>query len=1056
MTTSEPMIKTVVEIDLKEYGKAVKKSEEMEKELEQKLSVQVKLVPELNEHIQNFINYGLNAIGKNRKYIQATNGDNAVIILDNADEAYKFAEAVHKATKLHNATCTEPSAKRLFRIGAATGELVENNNDKTLTGQAIVTAYRLEARAEAGKDFVVDVETHKLFSPEIQEKFGYKETVDGKNDEKFPARRCQIIYDNLLQWFQELKNPCKQQIYQIVLKSDNESALNKLLEKLKLIIEKTDDSATEVNKDNFLNCFTQIVINDTFEEIRTRKLNILKEYSILEILVRKNAHNLFREKLLTISQVEGDNAKLGEYIYNIINTWQNIPNSSQLSGNYAAGNLLNLLLQLDLKTDFSYSNLSNISIWNADLTKAILTGVDFSKSDLKKSKFSQPLGCIHSIAFDADGEYFATGDAHGSIRVHNAKTLELCIFKNYRNSPIWSVAFGKNDKHGRMLAWGAEDGSVRLCKIADNNDLEILRSPDETTRILSVAFSPDGNTLAIGGDGNKAIKLIEINNNYHEKHILNAKNVSCITFIDDKHIASASQDDDNSDIRFWYIEPSNPRQYEHIRNVHKGVVRCIAFYENSSSKILVSGGEDGKLKMLDLNKGTLDHEDIKFEPKISQVRTLAFNQNGDILAVGCVDNNLNGNSEHKIRLWSLLEKEWLWLDDEEKGHKHSIRSLAFSPQSDDVQLLVSGGDGRTVIFWHHENTRWKFNRKLEGYANRIWSVALSRDGKTFACGGEDHKIHLWNYHERTHIPLQTLDKHKNWVWSVAFSPNADILASGCEDNKIYLWGLQEGQWQFICELVGNSQIKGHDKRVRCVVFHPQGKTLATAGNDNRVILWDLSDVKEPKPSKEFSEHHDRVLSLAFSPNGRYLASSSRNGTIYLRNLRSKSQKGILLGSHGDQVHSIAFNRDSNLLVSGGFDKKLKLWNVESRTFIRDLYEGQKVLSVAFDPTGKFVASVGHDHIIQLWNINEINQEKPVKTFKGHKRAVESIVFTLDGKQLISCSQDQTIKLWQVEGEINISIHTIELGKPYQGMDISGVLNLDPAQISAIEELGASK
>ncbi|ALF51941.1 hypothetical protein ACX27_02250 [Nostoc piscinale CENA21] len=161
-------------------------------------------------------------------------------------------------------------------------------------------------------------------------------------------------------------------------------------------------------------------------------------------------------------------------------------------------------------------------------------------------------------------------------------------------------------------------------------------------------------------------------------------------------------------------------------------------------------------------------------------------------------------------------------------------------------------------------------------------------------------------------------------------------------------------------------------------------------------------------------------------------------------------------NHEDQVHSIAFSPDSNLLVSGGFDKKLKLWNVESRTFIRDLYEGQKVLSVAFDPTGKFVASVGHDHIIQLWDINEINQEKPVKTFKGHKRAVESIVFTPDGKQLISCSQDQTIKFWQVEGEINISIHTIELGKPYQGMSISGVKGFDLPQILTLEELGASK
>ncbi|WP_370568016.1 pentapeptide repeat-containing protein [Fortiea sp. LEGE XX443] len=1075
------MTKTVVEIDLAGYSDIVKSMQQ---------DYDVDAVPYLNKNIQRFIDDSLKEIDNSKYIVQDKKGDNRVIFFDHANDAYKFAETVHRKTKLYNVSTNKKFAKRLFRIGAATGKFVMNYDGENFTGYDIITAYRLEAKAEPGKCFIVDVETFNSLSRELQDKFDDEKTVFGKKrttvcgenvcdekEEEFQARSCKIIYDNLLECFEKLNKEQKQLVYQIGLEGleyddnlseESKNNVEKLVEQ-ELIIKQEYDSRTRfILANNFNNFFQEIIVKIIVEEISTKKLDILKKYSILKILTRKDVHKLLQEKLSTIPQAQDDNSMLGEYIYNIIHTWQNTPNLPQLSDNYAAGNLLNLLLQFDLKTDFSYSNLSNISIWNADLTKATLTGVDFTKSNLKNSIFSQPLGCIHSIAFDADGDYFATGDAHGSIRVHNAKTLELCIFHNERNSPIWSVAFGKNKQHERMLAWGAEDGSVKLYKITSTDNkmkLSLIDSLDVTTRILSVVFSPDGYTLANGGDGNNAIHFLKINNDYHPKGTLDTSDVSCMVFINNDCIASGSQD---GYIRLGYIEQANHRQ-DFSQKVHQGVVRCIAFYgkKEEERRILVSGGEDGKLKMLDLTKHPLHPEDIKFETEISQVRTIAFSQDGNILAVGCIDNNANGQSEHKIRLWSFSNREWIGQPLE--GHKYSIRSLVFSPQPSNSQLLVSGGDGCTVNFWQKENEIWRGEEKLKGYANRIWSVALSRDGKTFACGGEDNKIHLWNYHERTHIPLQTLTEHTNWVWSVAFSPNADILASGCEDNKIYLWGLQEGKWQPIRELVGNSEVKGHDKRVRGVVFHPDGYNLISAGNDNRIILWDITDLNRPQILPGFTEHNDRVLSVAFSPDGNYLVSSSRDQNIYLIEVETHHQpyslgNHYLLGnhtdSHKDQVHSIAFSPDSNLLVSGGFDKKLKLWDVKSRKLIRTWDGYQKILSVAFHPKKQpkklIVASAGHNHIIQLWDIDDPNNVKLIKTFKGHKRAVESIVFTPDGKQLISCSQDQTIKFWEVGGKLNISIHTIELGKPYQGMNIYGLDGLDSAQISALEELGALK
>ncbi|BAZ30469.1 WD-40 repeat protein [Cylindrospermum sp. NIES-4074] len=802
----------------------------------------------------------------------------------------------------------------------------------------------------------------------------------------------------------------------------------------------TDQSEEEIPK----------FINQITEEIEKGELKLLKKTSLFKKQQIMTDEIINHIKQCLLNKFNGEETKITEHLKNFL-----VKHKSELSNNYAAGNILNLLLKLDLEKDFSYFDLSDISIWEADLQKAILTGVDFSNSDLKNSSFSEPLGCIHSIAFNTDGSLFATGDAHGSIRVHKTESLELCIFNNERGNQIWSVAFGSNTQYPQMLAWGAEDGSVVVKRksnnvidsSSDNITFTNIYQGNEDRRILSVAFSPNGNIFAIGGDGNKAIKLVEINNN--QKGALDATDVSCMTFIDDDFIASGSQ---HGEISLWHLKTK--KQDKNIQNVHEGVVRCIAF--NQNRRILASGGEDGKVKMFSIP--TLNQLEFDSPQEITQVRTLAFSQDGNILAVGGIDKNLEGQSEHKIWLWEFKEGRWSRmgkLDNLNKdGHEHLIRSLAFCPNPNQRQLLISGGDGRTVKFWDINNTQC--NQTLRGYANRIWSVAFSGDGKSFACGGEDNKIRLWNYHDRTHIPTYTLSKHTAWVWSVAFSPNAKILASGSEDNKIFLWQLKKQKWQYISELKGQ-----HNKRVRCVAFNPSGDRLASAGNDKKVVLWDISNVKNPRLLQEFTQHSDRVLSLAFSPNGLYLASSSRDHTIRLIDIKTRngqSNLGDHEHRHQDQVHSIAFSPDSDKLVSGGFDKKLKLWEVPSGNCIQTWTEYQKILSVAFHPTKQIVASAGDNHIITLWDISDANNSKPtiIKTLKGHKRAVESIAFSPDGKKLISCSQDQTIKFWEIDGKINTSIHTIELGKPYQGMNISGVSNLDRSQISALEELGASK
>ncbi len=79
-----------------------------------------------------------------------------------------------------------------------------------------------------------------------------------------------------------------------------------------------------------------------------------------------------------------------------------------------------------------------------------------------------------------------------------------------------------------------------------------------------------------------------------------------------------------------------------------------------------------------------------------------------------------------------------------------------------------------------------------------------------------------------------------------------------------------------------------------------------------------------------------------------------------------------------------------------------------------------VNSVAFSPDGQYVLSGSDDNTIKLW---DVNTGEVIRSFEGHTDDVESAVFSPDGQYVLSGSDDNTIKLWDVNtGEL---IHFFE-------------------------------
>ena len=191
-----------------------------------------------------------------------------------------------------------------------------------------------------------------------------------------------------------------------------------------------------------------------------------------------------------------------------------------------------------------------------------------------------------------------------------------------------------------------------------------------------------------------------------------------------------------------------------------------------------------------------------------------------------------------------------------------------------------------------------------------------------------------------------------------------------------------------------------------------GKILQKQQTYNKEVTNALQELLNRKSERNRLEGHDNlVISVNFSPDGKTLVSGSWDKTIKLWNVETGKEIRTLKG-HDELVRSVNFSPDGKTLVSGSLDKTIKLWNVETGEEIRTLKGHDSGFnSVNFSPDGKTLVSGSNDSTIKLWNVET---GKEIRTLKGHDSYLSSVNFSPDGKTLVSGSGDKTIKLWNVE------------------------------------------
>ncbi|AFZ00427.1 NACHT and WD40 repeat domain-containing protein [Calothrix sp. PCC 6303] len=669
---------------------------------------------------------------------------------------------------------------------------------------------------------------------------------------------------------------------------------------------------------------------------------------------------------------------------------------------YIGGNAATLAVKID-KAVLEGRDLSRAVIKAADFSNASLRDVNFTEANLIDSGFVKDFGAVFSVAYSSDGQFLATGDGNGIVRLWKVSTSREILTCKGHTSGILSVNFSSD---AYTFASGGYDGTIKLWNSQNGKCLKTLEGHNYS--VNSVVFCSEGKILASGSSDN-TIRLWDITTGQClqilEGHTDSILSIALST--DDKILASGASD---NTVRLWNTQTGKCLK---ILQGHTNSVSSVVF--SPDGQLLASAGYDATLKLWEIQTGQCKST---LETPNNPIFAITFSPDSKILA---------SSSNQIIKLWDISTNKCIQILE---GHFNIVRSIAFSPKGNN---LVSGSYDKTVRFWNISTG--ECFKILQGYSNWVNSITFSLDSQKLA-SGDDLAIVIWDVSSGK--SLRTLQGHTHWVQSIALNQDGTILASGSADNTVRLWDFQTGECLKL--------LQGHSDWVQSVAFSPDNQLLASGSADGTVRLW---EVPVGRCWKILRSNYS-IRSVAFSLDGEILASGLSDGTLQLWNIHTSECLKTLQVGNNIGTRSIAFSPDSKVLASGISNASVGLWNISTGEFLRSLQaHTDSVLAVAFSPDSKILASSGDDQTVILW---DINSGECLKILRGHSLWIRSVAFSSDGNIIASCSCDSTIKLWNVEtGEC---LKTLINKRPYENMTITGVRGLTEAEKASLKALGA--
>jgi WD40 repeat protein len=306
-----------------------------------------------------------------------------------------------------------------------------------------------------------------------------------------------------------------------------------------------------------------------------------------------------------------------------------------------------------------------------------------------------------------------------------------------------------------------------------------------------------------------------------------------------------------------------------------------------------------------------------------------------------------------------------------RGHNGPIRAVAFSP---DRRLVATAAEVASPAAKSElaETLVWEVGlglpvAKLSWHRNSVTAIAFSPDGRLLATAAKDRAVSIWNVERGLWdtvigIHERALYGHRAPISAIAFSPTTACLVTADTDQTLRFWDRES--WTAI--RVINTGRAGEAQ----IVYSPCGRYLAGVySSRGPATIWNAANGERHLELRLPSEEDFGANGVAFSPDGSRL--------IVLGNHQVRiwdiSTCQVLASFEAPGSESLAVSPHAAVIATGGLDPEtnanVTLWDTASLIRTREFGgHSQPVSAVAFSCDGKMLVSGGRDGVVNVWEV----------------------------------------------------------------------------------------
>jgi WD40 repeat protein len=290
---------------------------------------------------------------------------------------------------------------------------------------------------------------------------------------------------------------------------------------------------------------------------------------------------------------------------------------------------------------------------------------------------------------------------------------------------------------------------------------------------------------------------------------------------------------------------------------------------------------------------------------------------------------------------------------------------------------------------------------FSGHQNPVYALANSDKPGIFFSAGNDKGVVEWSLEKMAFVMVKT-------------PVQSSVYALSNYDNQLFI-GERSGLfsvYDFIKQEIVAS-VQAHEKPIFDIQVVKTKNELITTGEDGWAAVWSLKDFS---PIYKFQVCSDTVRCMAISADETEIAFGCKDNLIRIYNLADYSLKQTLEG-HTLAITALAYHPSGKYLISGSRDAQLKIWDLPNyqlqQTLPAHLFA---VYSICFHPHLPYFATCSQDKSIKIWDAANFKLYKILSLEKlgiGHSHSINKIVWSNDGKHLISTGDDRKVMVWEI-------------------------------------------